>query len=68
MKLPTEAERLVWAHRRIQGMAGAPIAGGIDSGGGFRRQGSMKSPTATDGLVQALCLAGGAPSLPVPLP
>ena len=46
----------------------APGAGGIDSGGGFRRRGSTKSPTAADGLVRALRLAGGAPSLPVPLP
>ena len=48
-------------------MSGAPVAGGIDSGGGFRRQGSMESPTAADGLVRALRRAGGAPSLPVPL-
>ncbi len=68
MKLPTKAEGLVWAHRRIQGMAGAPGAGGIDLGGGFRRRGLMKSPTAADGLVWALRLAGGALSLPVPLP
>ena len=48
-------------------MSGAPVAGGIDSGGGFRRQGSMESPTAADGLVRALRRAGGAPPLPVPL-
>jgi hypothetical protein len=49
-------------------MPEAPGAEGIDLGGGFRRQGLMKSPTVADGLVRALRLAGGAPSLPVPLP
>jgi hypothetical protein len=53
--------------RTSKGMP-APGAGGIDLGGGFRRRGSTKSPTAADGLVRALRLAGWAPSLPVPLP
>jgi hypothetical protein len=68
MKLPTVAEGLVWACHTSEGMPGAPGAGGIDSGGGFRRRGLMKSPTAADGLVRALRLAGGAPFLLVPLP
>ena len=52
---------------------GIPANGarGIDSGGGFRRRGSTKSPTLADGWVRALRLAGGgggSPSLTFPLP
>ena len=66
MKLHTDAEGLVWAHCWIQARAGGPVAGRIDSGGGFRRLGSMESPTTADLLVLALRRAGGGPPLAVP--
>jgi hypothetical protein len=48
-----------------KGMSGAPGAGRRDSGGGFRRLGSMKLPTKVEGLVWAHCRIQGMAGAPI---
>ncbi len=48
-----------------EGMSGVPGAGRRDSGGGFRRLGSMKLPPEAEGLVWAHCRIQGMAGAPV---